>query len=65
MTLRDLILANEEWYLDTPLLVIDSDIKRAMTVEEILGNDEIGNIGIRTVISFNRSTIYLTERVNK
>nr|DAG58201.1 MAG TPA: hypothetical protein [Caudoviricetes sp.] len=62
MTLRDLVLANEQWYLDTPLLVIDSDIKRAMTVEEILGNDEIG---IRTVISFNRSKVYLTERVNK
>lgn len=58
MTLRELVIANERWYCDTPLLIIDSedDIKRAMTVKEIMENDEIF---IRTVISFYRSTIFI------
>ena len=58
MTLRELVIANERWYCDTPLLIIDSgnDIKRAMLVEEIFKNDEIAD---SAVISFKRSTIYV------
>lgn len=60
MTLRELVIANERWYCDTPLLIIDStdNIKRAMLVEEIFKDDEIAD---RTVISFKRSTIYITR----
>lgn len=57
MTVRELVIANERWYCDTPLLIIDygDEIKRAMTVEEIFNCDDIAD---RTVSSFKRSTIY-------
>lgn len=57
MTVRELVIANERWYCDTPLLIIDygEEIKRAMTVEEIIKCDDIAD---RIVASFKRSTIY-------
>lgn len=55
MTVRELVIANERWCCDTPLLVIDSSDKRAMTVEDIFNCDDIAD---RTVVSFKRSTIY-------
>nr|DAL06094.1 MAG TPA: hypothetical protein [Caudoviricetes sp.] len=58
MTVRELVIANERWYCDTPLLVIDSSDKRAMTVEEIFNGDDIAD---RIVVSFNRSTIYILK----
>ena len=57
MTVRELVIANECWYCDTPLLVIDSSDKRDMTVEEIYNCD----IADRTVVSFNRSTINILK----
>lgn len=60
MTVRELVIANERWYCDTPLLIIDigDEIKRAMTVEDIIKCDDIAD---RTVSSFKRSTIYTVK----
>lgn len=59
MTLRELTLSNERWYLDTPLLIISrsKSQKCVLTVEEILAN----KIRNAKVIRFSDSSIYVIE----